>query len=494
MLLELYHVRKAFGATLALRDVSFDLRAGEVHVLAGENGAGKSTLLRIVAGALGDFEGEVRIDGRPVRLGSPAAARAAGVRAIHQELSLVPALSVADNLLLGEPGAALAPVNRREARESARRALERVGASIDPETPVDALSIAERQLVEIARALAGAPRVLVLDEPTSALAAPDAARLLELVDDLKNSGIGCIYSSHRMHEIFRVADRMSVLRDGERVLTEPASALDPPRLVRAMLGRDVSPALVAGARRDDAVRLRLANVTRSARPALRSVTFEVARGELVGIAGVEGSGASTLLHALFGDARLSDGSVELDGVSYAPQDPASALARGVALLASDRHASVLAEQSVLENATLSSLERFSPAALVRRHLEISAVGRESSRVRLKSPSFDAAAGALSGGNQQKVALLRCLLTEPRLLLLDDPTRGIDLGARADVHAVLRELAAAGTSILFRSTDLAELVELADRVVVLFDGKVVAELERAELEESRLLALMMGGVT
>jgi len=491
-LLELRRVSKAFGGTLALRAVSFELEPGEVHVLAGENGAGKSTLIRILSGALTDYTGELLLAGSTCRFRGPAAARAAGIATIHQELSLAPALSIADNLLLGVPGPLFGLVDRRAARERAKKALARVGLDLEPERSVESLSLTERQLVEIARALATEVRVLVMDEPTSALPAPDTERLLALVKELAASGIGVVYVSHRMDEIFEVAARVTVLRDGERVLTAAARELGREGLLRAMLGREVTAPAVAAPRAARPARLSVKALACDSRPALRPVSFEVGRGELFGVAGVEGSGASTLLHALFGDGPRLGGEVWLDGEPYRPRNPERALACGVALLAGDRHESVLPSQSVLENATLSSLARFSPGAFVRRDLEERAVRPETARVRLKAASLEAACAELSGGNQQKVALVRCLLTRPRVLLLDDPTRGIDLGARADVHALLRELAEAGTSILFRTSDLSELMQLADRALVLFDGRAAATLERNELSEPRLLALMMGG--
>jgi ABC-type sugar transport system ATPase subunit len=504
--LELVAITKSFAGTRALDGVSLALHAGEVHVVAGENGAGKSTLIRVIAGAHAEYSGEMRLDGRPVRFASPAAAVAAGIATIHQELSLVPALSIADNLELRRAGAAFALHARHAANERARKALARVGLSLEPETLVEKLSVAERQLVEIARALAGEVRVLVLDEPTSALPEPDVERLLGLVTELKTQGIACVYISHRLNEIFRLADRISVLRDGRLVFTRNAAEITRDALVSAMVGEGAESAKSAVPGKDAsgtvnsassrgpatvAARLRVRGLDCAPPSALRQLDFELGVGETLGVAGVEGSGASTLLHALFGDVQRVRGELLLDGAPYAPADPRAALARGVALLAGDRHESVLSELSVLENATLSSLSVFSPSGFLRPDLEQAAVAPETQRVKLRAASLDALAGSLSGGNQQKVALVRCLLDRPRLLLLDDPTRGIDVGARADVHALFAELAAQGMSILFRSSDLAELCALADRVLVLFDGRLVATLGRAELSESRLLSLMMG---
>jgi ribose transport system ATP-binding protein len=492
--LELVELSKTFAGTHALDRVSFDVRPGEVHVVAGENGAGKSTLIRVIAGAVTDYTGELRLDGRRVRFAHPADAVARGVATIHQELSLVPALSIADNFELTRARAPFARRERLAARAHAVRALARLELALDPYAVVETLSVAERQLVEIARALAQDVRVLVMDEPTSALFEPDVERLLSLVERLARDGMGVVFISHRLDEIFRVAHRISVLRDGRRVLTRPASELTRAELLSAMVGNATTPSAPARVTTSGAVRLRargFASDPSSAAP-FEALDFELGAGELVGIAGVEGSGASSLLHALFGDARRTHGELTLDGESYAAESPRAAFASGVALLASDRHASVLGELSVLANATLSSLGAFSRAGVVDRRAERAAVEPAASRVRLKAPSLAVRAFALSGGNQQKVALLRCLLQKPRLLLLDDPTRGIDVAARADVHALLREVAANGATILFRSTDLAELAALSDRVLVLARGRHVATLARSELDEARLLSAMMGG--
>jgi ABC-type sugar transport system ATPase subunit len=418
---------------------------------------------------------------------------AAGIATIHQELSLVPALSIADNFELSRPGSAFRVFERKGSRERARAALARLELVLDPDAPVETLSVAERQLVEIARALDGNVRVLVLDEPTSALSEPDAERLMRLVERLKTQGIGCLYVSHRMHEMFRLADRISVLRDGRRVFSRPAAETTREDVVSAMLGAlEAAPTVTQHGRAEPgSERLRVRGLACAPPSRIHGLDFELGRGELVGVAGVEGSGASTLLHALFGDVARARGELTLDGAPFAPDGPRAALERGVALLASDRHESVLQELSVSDNATLSSLSAYSPSGILRPERERAAVTPVVERARLKAPSLGAPARTLSGGNQQKVALARCLLAKPRLLLLDDPTRGIDVGARADLHTLLRELARDGTSVLFRSSDADELCVLAERVLVLFDGRLVASLGRAELTETRLLSLMMG---
>ncbi len=492
--LELVELSKTFAETRALDRVSFDVRPGEVHVVAGENGAGKSTLIRVIAGAVTDYTGELRLDGRAVRFANPAAASAHGVATIHQELSLVPALSIADNFELTRAASPFAPRDRRRASAAAAAALARLELALEPAVLVETLSVAERQLVEIARALAGNVRVLVMDEPTSALFERDVDRLLSLVERLARDGIGVVYVSHRLEEIFRVATRISVLRDGRRVFTRPAGEVTRDELVSGLVGKAASSPPVPRVRAPRAVRLRVRGFgcDTPSRVPFDGLEFELGVGELVGVAGVDGSGASTLLHVLFGAARHTHGEVTLDGEPYSASGPRAAFARGVALLASDRHESVLGELSVLANATLSSLGAFSRAGVVDRAAERAAVAPASSRMRVKAPSLDAAAFALSGGNQQKVALLRCLLSKPRLLVLDDPTRGIDVAARADVHELLREVAASGTTILFRSTDLAELAALSDRVLVLARGRHTATLARGELDDARLLSAMMGG--
>jgi ABC-type sugar transport system ATPase subunit len=491
--LELRDVSLAFGNTRALANVSLALAPGEIHVLAGENGAGKSTLIKILSGVHQAYRGELRIDGERVRFRDPSDARARGIATIHQELSLVPVLSTTDNFLLARPAPAFRRILRGEARARARRALAELGLDLDPELPVEQLPLAERQLIEIARALDADARVLVMDEPTSALSEHEANRLFDVVERLRAAGKSVLYISHRMQEIYRLADRITVLRDGERVLTSAAAELSREALVQALLGRNLTLAHSARKAEPRAERLALSQLRTRTR-SLAGVDLTLARGEILGISGVLGAGAGELLHALFGNLPLAGGSIALDGESYVPSTPRAAVARGIALVASDREHSVLRNLSVVENGTLSSLARYSRFGFVARHEEHAAVSQEVAPLRLKAASLGAALETLSGGNQQKVALVRCLLTRPRLLLLDDPTRGIDLGAKHDLYQRLRELSATGTSVLLYSSELDELCQVCDRVVCLFQGRIRAEFAANELEPGRLLAAIMGAAS
>jgi ABC-type sugar transport system ATPase subunit len=491
--LELRDVSLAFGNTRALAEVSLTLAAGEVHVLAGENGAGKSTLIKILSGVHQNYRGELRLDGESVRFGSPSDARARGIATIHQELSLVPVLSTTDNFLIGRGGHLFGRISREGARVRARRALAELGLDLDPDLPVEQLPLAERQLIEIARALDSDARVLVMDEPTSALSEREAARLFSVVERLRDAGKSVLYISHRMQEIYRLADRISVLRDGRRVLTSAAAELSREALVQALLGREL--ALPRSVVKAEARAERLAVSQLHTRDgSLAGVDLTLGHGEIVGLSGVLDAGASELLHALFGNLALASGTLRLDGASYVPSTPRAALARGIALVASDREHSVLRNLSVTENGTLSSLERYSRFGFVARRNEHAAVTQELAPLRLKAASLDAAAETLSGGNQQKVALVRCLLTRPRLLLLDDPTRGIDLGAKHDLYQRLRELTGTGTSVLLYSSELDELCQLCDRVFCLFQGRIRAEFSGTGLEAGRLLAAIMGAAS
>jgi ribose transport system ATP-binding protein len=495
-LVELDSVSKWFGATRALDHVSLQLHPGQVHVVAGENGAGKTTLIRILSGAYTDYPGTVRIGGQRVTFRGPPDATRAGIATIHQELSLVGALSVTDNLLLGSPGSPFALLGRRRLREAARRVLDLVELRVDPDQAVETLPLAEQQLVEIGRALAQRARVLIMDEPTSALSEPEANLLFARIARLRSQGAGIIYISHRLEEIYRLADRITVLRDGKVVTTAAAQALPRERLVAAMVGREPerSQACGSGARANAALVAKGLVWRRpgSGRIAAEPISFAVAQGEILGLAGLQGSGSSELLHALFGShGGLAAGRVQLDGRAHRVSGPRHSIASGVVLLSNDRRHSVLGEISVVANASLSSLKRFSRLGVVRRVPEYRAVERVVRRLQLSAPSLQAEARRLSGGNQQKVALARCLLARPRVLLLDEPTRGVDISAKADIHALIRELAAQGVAIMLIASELDELLALADRVLVLVRGRLAATVQRSDFSRERILQLAMG---
>ncbi|MEH1031949.1 sugar ABC transporter ATP-binding protein [Micromonospora profundi] len=504
-------VAKRFGGVTALDGVTFDVRAGEVHALLGENGAGKSTLINILSGVITDYDGEIAVDGTPVRFAGPAAAQAAGIATIHQELDLVPALSVADNLVLGrEPRTRLRTVDRRAAVRTAREHLDRLGADIDPRRPVGSLRVGEQQLVEIAKALALDARVLVMDEPTAALADGEVRRLFATIDGLRRRGVGVVYISHRMEEIEVVADRATVLRNGSVAGVVPAGRMDRRRIIAMMVGERAT-SLFAPAPRDadsprGTVREPLLDVTdlavrprvpRPGRCEPDGISLTVRAGEIVGMAGLMGAGRTELLETLFGAGPRGrrSGAVRLNGSRYAPRHPRAALRAGVGFVPEDRRrAALVLEHPVGRSIMLTALANVTTAGFVSRKRERSVVQRTITELAIKTSSSATPVGALSGGNQQKVVFARQLLAEPRLLLLDEPTRGVDIGAKAEIYRLLRRLAGEGMGILLASSELPELLGVCDRVVVLRGGRVVADLPTDGCTGEDILAAAMGGAT
>jgi ABC-type sugar transport system ATPase subunit len=532
-------IGKRFGAIRVLADVDFEAWRGEVHVLAGENGAGKSTLIKILGGAHADYEGTIEIDGVVVRPRTPREAAALGIAVIHQELSLVPTLGAADNLFLGRwPTGPLGLVRGRAQREAALRALQRFGLDVDPDRPVGELSPATRQLIEIAKALdpgrsqgdrsrvAGGPdsatRVIVMDEPTSALTGPDVAELHARLGDLRAHGIAIVYITHRMEEIEQVGDRITVLRDGRRVGSAPASEVPASLLLRWMGGREApepyrraAPPPVRFENLPDRLRVDDLTVVARGRRAVDSVSLDVRAGEIVGLAGLQGSGASEVLLGLFGALGEAATAVALriDDESVTIGDPRDAIARGIALLTNDRQASGLVlPMSVAGNLTLPSLRALSPGGIRRPAAEAAIASELMRALAIRAASPDIVVRNLSGGNQQKVALGKWLsrdmartgrranqvlgaaggaALELRLLLLDEPTRGVDVGAKREIYRLLDGFTARGIGVLLASSDLPELLALSDRIVVLHRGRVTARLARGEATPDSVLEAAMG---
>jgi ABC-type sugar transport system ATPase subunit len=493
-------IRKSFGPVEVLHGVDLTVRPGEVHVLAGENGAGKSTLIRILSGVYRDFGGSVELSGREVRFARPADAARAGIATIHQELALVPDLDVADNLFLGrELRGPLGGVDFRAQRRVAAEVLAELGLEVEPGTPVGALPIATRQMIEIARALRDEAKVFIFDEPTSALGEREVEVLFGRIRELRGRGAGILYITHRMEEIFRLADRITVLRDGSLVGTADAADLPPDELIRWMVGRDLE---VAGPS-ESHVRLEVAlavedlTVRRddgSGLPVVDRVSLQLLRGEIVGLAGLQGSGASEVLQALFGAlGRRAWGSVELGGAPFRMESPAASIRSGMVLLSNDRKALGLApEAGVRESMSLASLERFAdPFGWIRRLEERNEAAEFVREFRISAPSLDAPVRTLSGGNQQKVLLARCLMTRPDVLLLDEPTRGIDVGAKADLYALMREWTADGAAILLITSEMDELLNLADRILVMHRGRIAASFLGRGARRDAILAAAMG---
>jgi rhamnose transport system ATP-binding protein len=493
-LVRLTGVTKTFGGVHALRSVSFELRAGEVHALVGENGAGKSTMVRILTGAHAPDSGAIEIDGRSVDAAQidPVSMRARGIAPIYQQPALFPDLTVAENLAVGfEPPGAWRLVSWRTRRARARELLDRVGATIDVDAPARSLRMAEQQLVEIARALAADSRILLMDEPTASLTGREATRLFELIHELRSRSIGIVYVSHRLEEIAALADRVSVLRDGELVATREMAQTSPAELIRLMVGRDLQ--AISPKREVPIGGIVLETEKLGCRAtAVGNVSLQVRAGEIVGLAGLVGSGRTELAQSLFGLKAADDGAIKLDGRPVTVQSPADARRLGLAYLPEDRRRhGVIPEMSVAANTTLASLGEISSAGFIDFRKERDVASEYSTRLAIKARSIDAPVATLSGGNQQKVALSRWLATRPRVLILDEPTQGVDVGAKAEIHRLIVDLAAAGMAILLISSELPEILGMSDRVVVMRGGTVAGMLERSKATPEAVMALAVG---
>jgi ribose transport system ATP-binding protein len=493
-IISLANVSKRFGSTQALKDVHLSIYLGEVHAIAGENGAGKSTLINVLAGELSPDSGEILFDNTPVHWRDPQEAARNGISVVYQELSLCPNLTAAENIGLSQMASAAfwALPDRRKMKNAARTALNELELTqFDLNVPIQRLSLGQRQLVEIAKALTARVRVLVLDEPTSALSFEESARLFRIIRQLRDQGVAIVYVSHRLEEVLMLADRITVMRDGAVVDSGPGQAYSMDDLIRRMVGREVNhlfhrQPLSAPSEKEV---LRVENLSDHNR--LRGVTFAVRRGEILGVAGLPGSGKDELVECLSGTRRFT-GRALIDERPTRVRSPEDVIRRGLAVVPSDRRgAGAFQGLSILYNIAAANLDKVSRAGVLRRVLLRRLGQAPLARLQVKCRSVDQRVGTLSGGNQQKVILARNLATEPHLLLMHEPTRGIDVGTKAEIYQILNQLVARSIGILIVSSELPELIGQCDRILTLHDGRISAEFERPEFREERILAAAMG---
>jgi len=485
-------ITKSYTGVRALSGVSFDLYAGEVHALVGENGAGKSTLIKVMTGAVPADSGTLSVAGRPVAAMSPATSRALGIAAIYQQPALFPHLTVAENIAFAlEPSTIWRRIDWSRRRREARDLLARVGADLDADRLVTSLSMPEQQLVEIAKAIGSSASVLIMDEPTASLSGPEVERLFEVIARLRSEKVGIVYISHRLEEILSIADRVTVLRDGRTVGTHARAGLQRSALISLMIGRELSAIFPKRRVPLGDVALQLRNVT-SASAGIQDVSLEVRSGEIVGLAGLVGSGRTELAHTVFGLTPIDSGDVLVHGRSVRVRSPGDAIDAGIGYLPEDRKQhGVVPEMAVDQNVSLANLTAVARGGLVDRARERSQAQRYVDQLRIKTGSVASEVESLSGGNQQKVALARWLAISPKVLILDEPTQGVDVGSKSEIHALMQELAERGLAVLMISSELPEILGMSDRVAVMRAGTIAGVLSREDATPERVLAMALG---
>jgi len=495
-------ITKKFPGVTALRDVSFDLRPGEIHALCGENGAGKSTLIKLLSGLHphGSYEGELTIDGQPAHFHGIADAERAGLAVIYQELALIDEMTVAENIFLGAAPRRGPFIDWSKLHHDARALLQRFRVAIDPAAPLGRLGVGEKQLVEIVKALAKNSRILILDEPTAALAEHEVQTLLSILRDLRSRGLTCIYISHRLDEVFALADRITILRDGATIATLDTAHTHKAEIIRHMVGREITdlfPQKNPSSLDYQSAILRVDHLSvadpHTHQTRLHDISLNVAPGEVLGLGGLMGAGRTELLMHLFGAwGERRGGEVELHGAPLPPLKPHEILRRGLALVSEDRRRyGLVLPETIGFNLSLSSLRNFSSGGLLDAGREFQKNDHAFRTLRVKAPGLESVVAKLSGGNQQKVVLGKALMTEPSVIFLDEPTRGIDVGAKHEIYELIRQLTDAGKAVILVSSELPELLGLSDRILMLHEGRVGGEFTRAEATQERLLAAAMG---
>jgi len=487
--LRMIGISKRFPGVQALSNVDLTVWPGQVHAVVGENGAGKSTLMKILAGEQRPDEGTVELFGEQVEFSTPRDAVHRGIGMVHQELTLVPSLSVSENVLLGSLPRRGGVVRWKEAHRRTTEVLAGLGVSIDPRKSVSDLSVSQSQLVEIARVYAKGPRVLVMDEPTSSLGEHETQRLFQAVRILRGKGVAVIYISHRLREVVEIADHVTVLRDGRCTGSRPTAGLGTNEMIKLMVGRDLTEVFPKTPAEIGEPILRVEGLRSDG--VFEDISFEVKAGEILGLAGLIGAGRTEVARALFG-LDPSDGHVTVDGVEYSRRGPSAALAAGLAYVPEDRKADgIIASMCTRENLTLAVLDKVCTRGVVRNGADRKLAGEFVRRLDVSPPQLSTSVNSLSGGNQQKVVIGKWLASEPKVLILDEPTRGVDVGAKADIHQIIGSLAAAGTAIVLISSELQEVLAVSDRVLVMHQGRITAEFGRADFSEQAVMAAATG---
>ena len=491
--LKMEGISKSFSGVAALSNVKLEVARGEVHAVMGENGAGKSTLMKILSGIHQKDNGNVYLDGQPVNIKTPKEALDLGISMIHQELNPVRAMTVSENIFLGkEPCHRFTNVvNRRKQRELTLALLGEMDIAISPDAKMQELSVAEMQMVEIVKAVSYHARIIIMDEPTSAITGREVARLFEIIQSLKAKGIAIIYISHKMDEIFRISDTITVLRDGQYIETKPAKELDHDTLVKLMVGREISQMFPKVTSAKGEVTFEAEGLTKKG--LFENISFKVRKGEVFGVAGLMGAGRSDVMETVFGLRRADAGSVKINGRAVRLQSPADAIRHRLALITEDRQMKGLnLKASVRDNITLANLKSFTRFGQVLQfQKENRAADAEIEKLRIKTRNRGQIVKTLSGGNQQKVVLAKWLLNDPEIIILDEPTRGIDIGAKAEIYKIIAQLAEQGKAIIMVSSELEEILGLCDRVIVLYHGKISAEFERSDFNQEDIIKAAMG---